>query len=70
MPTLTAVHADLVNIRRFLEEQGKQKYTVPVYRALVRGSEQAVAMARSVFDATKDGLHPNVRKYVSKALKE
>lgn len=52
----------------FLQSQGKQKYTLPVYRALVRGSPQAVATARQIFDATKDKLHVSVRGYVQNIL--
>eukprot|EP01094_Clydonella_sp_ATCC50884_P002886 TRINITY_DN12206_c0_g1_i1.p1 TRINITY_DN12206_c0_g1~~TRINITY_DN12206_c0_g1_i1.p1 ORF type:complete len:623 (-),score=231.79 TRINITY_DN12206_c0_g1_i1:226-2094(-) len=59
---------DLPNVRKFLCEQGKQKYTVPLYRALMRGSDAAKGLAAEVFAETRDGLHPNVRGYVEKIL--
>lgn len=59
---------DLPHVRTFLLEQGKQKYTVPVYRALARGSDAARALATDVFAETKHALHPNVRGYVEKTL--
>lgn len=61
-------HGSDDRIRDFLCVQGKQKYTLAVYRALVRGDERSQALARSVFDVTRDMLHVNVRNYVEKIL--
>ncbi|KAL8608211.1 hypothetical protein ACOMHN_016666 [Nucella lapillus] len=52
----------------FLQCQGKQKYTLPVYRALVKGSPHAVQTAHQVFASTKDNLHISVRDYVQEIL--
>ncbi|XP_078603508.1 aminopeptidase B-like isoform X2 [Branchiostoma floridae x Branchiostoma japonicum] len=60
--------SDLPKVRAFLESQGKQKYTLPIYRALKAGSPEAQDFAREVFEATKDTLHVNVRNYVQKIL--
>lgn len=48
--------------------QGKQKYTLPVYRALWSGSEETKALATEIFSATSHQLHVNVRNYVKKIL--
>ncbi|XP_041944665.1 aminopeptidase B isoform X2 [Alosa sapidissima] len=56
------------HIRKFLSSQGKQKYTLPVYRALWGGSEETRALATDVFSSTAHQLHVNVRNYVKKIL--
>ncbi|KTG33289.1 hypothetical protein cypCar_00011401 [Cyprinus carpio] len=56
------------HIRNFLTSQGKQKYTLPVYRALWNGSEETKALALEVFSATSNQLHFNVRNYVKKII--
>lgn len=48
--------------------QGKQKYTLPLYRAMWSGSESARALAVETFSATASKLHVNVRNYVKKIL--
>ncbi|KAK6194786.1 hypothetical protein SNE40_000344 [Patella caerulea] len=55
-------------VKKFLKSQGKQKYTLPIYKALVKGSETAQELAKSVFEETKQTLHINVRNYVTKIL--
>ncbi|XP_066294189.1 aminopeptidase B-like isoform X1 [Branchiostoma lanceolatum] len=60
--------SDLPKVRAFLESQGKQKYTLPIYRALKAGSPEAQDFAREVFAATKDTLHVNVYSNVEKIL--
>ncbi|XP_020343408.1 aminopeptidase B isoform X1 [Oncorhynchus kisutch] len=56
------------HVRSFLSCQGKQKYTLPVYRALWNGSEETRALATEIFSATSHQLHVNVRNYVKKIL--
>ncbi|XP_056324640.1 aminopeptidase B isoform X1 [Danio aesculapii] len=56
------------HIRDFLTSQGKQKYTLPVYRALWNGSEETKALAMEMFSATSGQLHVNVRNYVKKII--
>ncbi|XP_073732174.1 aminopeptidase B isoform X2 [Misgurnus anguillicaudatus] len=56
------------HIRSFLTSQGKQKYTLPVYRALWNGSEETKALAVEIFSATSNQLHINVCNYVKKIL--
>uniref|UniRef100_A0A671RI90 Aminopeptidase B n=1 Tax=Sinocyclocheilus anshuiensis TaxID=1608454 RepID=A0A671RI90_9TELE len=56
------------HIRNFLTSQGKQKYTLPVYRALWNGSEETKTLAMEVFSATSKQLHFNVRNYVKKII--
>lgn len=48
--------------------QGKQKYTLPLYRAMWGGSEAARALAMETFSATAPQLHVNVQNYVKKIL--
>jgi len=47
-------------VRAFLESQGKIRYTVPVYRMLINGSEAAQKLAAETFEATKPALHLSV----------
>ncbi|XP_067244245.1 aminopeptidase B isoform X2 [Chanodichthys erythropterus] len=56
------------HIRNFLTSQGKQKYTLPVYRALWNGSEETKALAMEIFSETSNQLHINVRNYVKKIM--
>ncbi|EMP41007.1 Aminopeptidase B [Chelonia mydas] len=55
-------------VKEFLHSQGKQKYTLPLYRAMWSGSESARALAVETFSATASKLHVNVRNYVKKIL--
>lgn len=59
---------DQSNIRKFLFSQGKQKYTLPIYKALMKSSNEMKQFAEKVFDETKMMLHINVREYVTKIL--
>ncbi|XP_015461108.3 aminopeptidase B isoform X2 [Astyanax mexicanus] len=56
------------HVRSFLSCQGKQKYTLPVYRALWSGTEEMKALATEIFSATSHQLHINVRNYVKKIM--
>ncbi|KAL2091180.1 hypothetical protein ACEWY4_013443 [Coilia grayii] len=56
------------HIRSFLTSQGKQKYTLPVYRALWNSGEETRALATDIFSSTAHQLHVNVRNYVAKIL--
>ncbi|KAL6464572.1 hypothetical protein MHYP_G00268890 [Metynnis hypsauchen] len=56
------------HVRSFLSWQGKQKYTIPVYRALWNGTEETKALATEIFCATSHQLHVNVRNYVKKIM--
>ncbi|XP_053313766.1 aminopeptidase B [Spea bombifrons] len=55
-------------VREFLHSQGKQKYTLPLYRAMQAGSEATRALARETFSQTSHQLHFNVQNYVKKIL--
>ncbi|XP_069489683.1 aminopeptidase B isoform X1 [Ambystoma mexicanum] len=55
-------------VKDFLHSQGKQKYTLPIYRAMTNGSEAARALATETFLATSSQLHENVQNYVKKIL--
>ncbi|XP_025957047.1 aminopeptidase B isoform X3 [Dromaius novaehollandiae] len=55
-------------VKDFLHSQGKQKYTLPIYRAMWSGSESARALAMETFSATASQLHVNVQNYVKKIL--
>ncbi|CAH2221467.1 aminopeptidase B [Pelobates cultripes] len=55
-------------VREFLYSQGKQKYTLPLYRAMHNGSEHAQALSKVVFKQTSKQLHSNVKEYVKKIL--
>ncbi|XP_062842313.1 aminopeptidase B [Trichomycterus rosablanca] len=56
------------HVRSFLSCQGKQKYTLPVYRALWNATEETKALALEMFSATCHQLHVNVQNYVKKLL--
>ncbi|KAM8977276.1 aminopeptidase B [Pelodytes ibericus] len=55
-------------VKDFLLIQGKQKYTLPLYRVMQAGSESARALARETFNLTSEQLHFNVKNYVKKIL--
>lgn len=59
---------DIPNIRAFLISQGKQKYTLPVYKALMKSSDEMKKFAKDVYEETKSMLHVNVRNYVEEIL--
>ncbi|XP_043932604.1 aminopeptidase B [Protopterus annectens] len=52
----------------FLHSQGKQKYTLPLYRAMWGGNDQTRELARAIFDKTEQQLHSNVQNYVKKIM--
>ncbi|KAJ8259610.1 hypothetical protein GJAV_G00171430 [Gymnothorax javanicus] len=55
-------------IKAFLTCQGKQKYTLPIYRALQSASEETKSLAAEIFSTTSQQLHVNVQNYVKKIL--
>eukprot|EP00062_Callorhinchus_milii_P009552 gi/632953465/ref/XP_007892433.1/ PREDICTED: aminopeptidase B [Callorhinchus milii] len=55
-------------LRNFLHSQGKQKYTLPVYRAMWGGTDTTRKLAQEIFTATKNQLHSNVQNYVKRIL--
>ncbi|KAM9321617.1 aminopeptidase B [Gastrophryne carolinensis] len=59
---------DFYKVKDFLYSQGKQKYTLPLYRAMQSGSETARVLAKETFQCTYAQLHHNVRSYVKKIL--
>lgn len=54
--------------RRLCFLQGKQKYTLPLYHAMMGGSEMARTLAKDTFAATASQLHSNVVNYVQQIL--
>ncbi|KFV67326.1 Aminopeptidase B, partial [Dryobates pubescens] len=62
------LQAEYSKVKDFLHSQGKQKYTLPLYRAMWGGSEPARALALETFSATASQLHINVQNYVRKIL--
>ncbi|KAJ7426647.1 Aminopeptidase B [Willisornis vidua] len=62
------LEAEYSKVKDFLHSQGKQKYTLPLYRAMWGGSETARALAMETFSATAPQLHVNVQNYVKKIL--
>ncbi|XP_062480919.1 aminopeptidase B isoform X1 [Pezoporus occidentalis] len=62
------LEAEYSKVKDFLQSQGKQKYTLPLYRAMWAGSEAARALAMETFSATAPQLHVNVQNYVKKIL--
>ncbi|XP_016043169.1 aminopeptidase B isoform X2 [Erinaceus europaeus] len=60
---------DFWKVKEFLQSQGKQKYTLPLYHAMMGGSEVARALAKETFEATASQLHSNVVHYVQQILK-
>ncbi|XP_066235666.1 aminopeptidase B [Saccopteryx leptura] len=59
---------DFWKVKDFLKSQGKQKYTLPLYYAMMAGSEAARTLARETFTATAPQLHSNVVNYVQQIL--
>ncbi|KAF6274770.1 arginyl aminopeptidase [Rhinolophus ferrumequinum] len=59
---------DFWKVRDFLQSQGKQKYTLPLYHAMMAGSEAARTLAQETFAATAPQLHSNVVHYVQQVL--
>ncbi|XP_075384996.1 aminopeptidase B [Tenrec ecaudatus] len=55
-------------VKAFLQSQGKQKYTLPLYHAMVSGSEVARGLAKETFASTASQLHSNVVSYVQQIL--
>ncbi|NWZ53219.1 AMPB Aminopeptidase, partial [Haliaeetus albicilla] len=62
------LEAEYSKVKDFLHSQGKQKYTLPLYRAMWAGSESAQALAMETFSATAPQLHVNVQNYIRKIL--
>uniref|UniRef100_A0A8C5TKP1 Arginyl aminopeptidase n=1 Tax=Malurus cyaneus samueli TaxID=2593467 RepID=A0A8C5TKP1_9PASS len=62
------LEAEYSKVKDFLHSQGKQKYTLPLYRAMWGGSEATRALAMETFSATAPQLHVNVQNYVKKIL--
>uniref|UniRef100_A0A7M4EF89 Arginyl aminopeptidase n=1 Tax=Crocodylus porosus TaxID=8502 RepID=A0A7M4EF89_CROPO len=60
--------AEYGKVRDFLHSQGKQKYTLPLYRSMWSGSESAQVLAMETFSATAPQLHVNVQNYIKKIL--
>lgn len=54
--------------RRLCFLQGKQKYTLPLYHAMMGGSETARTLAKDTFEATASQLHSNVVNYIKQIL--
>lgn len=48
--------------------QGKQKYTLPLYHAMMAGSAAAQTLAKETFAATAPQLHSNVVHYVQQIV--
>ncbi|XP_006834200.1 PREDICTED: aminopeptidase B [Chrysochloris asiatica] len=59
---------DFGKVKEFLQSQGKQKYTLPLYHMMVSGSEVARALAKETFAATISQLHSNVVNYIQQIL--
>ncbi|XP_050003742.1 aminopeptidase B [Alexandromys fortis] len=55
-------------VKEFLQSQGKQKYTLPLYHAMMSGSEVARTLAKDTFAATASQLHSNVVNYIRQIL--
>ncbi|XP_074078468.1 aminopeptidase B isoform X1 [Macrotis lagotis] len=59
---------DFKKVQDFLQSQGKQKYTLPLYHAMMSGSEAARLLAKETFSTTAPQLHSNVVNYVKQIL--
>ncbi|VFV26193.1 aminopeptidase b [Lynx pardinus] len=59
---------DFWKVKEFLQSQGKQKYTLPLYHAMMGGSEVAQTLAKETFKATASQLHSNVVNYVQQIV--
>uniref|UniRef100_A0A4X2K2Q1 Aminopeptidase B n=1 Tax=Vombatus ursinus TaxID=29139 RepID=A0A4X2K2Q1_VOMUR len=60
--------ADFKKVQEFLQSQGKQKYTLPLYHAMMSGSEEARSLAKETFSITAPQLHSNVVNYVQQIM--
>ncbi|XP_027465721.2 aminopeptidase B isoform X1 [Zalophus californianus] len=59
---------DFWKVKAFLQSQGKQKYTLPLYHAMMAGSKVAQTLAKETFEATAPQLHSNVVNYVQQIV--
>uniref|UniRef100_A0A8C2YQ36 Aminopeptidase B n=1 Tax=Chinchilla lanigera TaxID=34839 RepID=A0A8C2YQ36_CHILA len=59
---------DFWKVKAFLQSQGKQKYTLPLYHAMMAGSSAAQTLAKETFASTASQLHSNVVNYVQQIL--
>uniref|UniRef100_H0UYX2 Aminopeptidase B n=1 Tax=Cavia porcellus TaxID=10141 RepID=H0UYX2_CAVPO len=59
---------DFWKVQEFLQSQGKQKYTLPLYHAMMGGSKTAQTLAKETFASTAAQLHSNVVNYVQQIL--
>ncbi|XP_010829416.1 PREDICTED: aminopeptidase B [Bison bison bison] len=59
---------DFWKVKEFLHSQGKQKYTLPLYHAMMAGSKAAQTLAKETFAATAPQLHSNVVHYVQQIV--
>ncbi|XP_019650064.2 aminopeptidase B isoform X4 [Ailuropoda melanoleuca] len=59
---------DFWKVKEFLQSQGKQKYTLPLYRAMMAASKAAQTLAKETFAATAPQLHSNVVNYVQQIV--
>uniref|UniRef100_A0A8C9I233 Arginyl aminopeptidase n=2 Tax=Catarrhini TaxID=9526 RepID=A0A8C9I233_9PRIM len=59
---------DFWKVKEFLHNQGKQKYTLPLYHAMMGGSEVAQTLAKETFESTASQLHSNVVNYVQQIV--
>lgn len=57
-------------VKTFLHSQGKQRFTVPLYRSMVITSGGTRAFAKETFCATQHKLHANVRQRVKSLLEQ
>jgi len=57
-------------IYEFLESQGKQKYTLRIYRSLVHGNDETREIGKQAFASTKHWLHANVVHFITKIFEE
>ncbi|XP_023563742.1 aminopeptidase B isoform X2 [Octodon degus] len=59
---------DFWKVQEFLQSQGKQKYTLPLYHAMMAGSSAAQTLAKETFASTASQLHSNVVNYIQQIL--
>ncbi|XP_059151456.1 aminopeptidase B-like [Physella acuta] len=58
------------DVRKFLHSQGKQKYTLPIYKDMMKGSEEIKKLATEYLEETKNFLHVNVRERVEDIIQK
>ncbi|TMW68584.1 hypothetical protein Poli38472_006052 [Pythium oligandrum] len=64
------VNTKLDFVTRFMAMQGKQKFQIPVYRALVASSSPVIQqLAKDIYHATRPTLHVMVRDRIEALLK-